>query len=115
MKTKEAATLKETVKPPEKPIKPIEPDYAAIRATIREKEPKLNARFDTIKTKIQEEVNELNYKIWIEPLVAVKFEKPVLTLYHQPFSAAWVMEHYKTLIESFTDCEINVISEAKNV
>lgn len=104
------AAVKETVKPPDKPVK-VEIDYDAIRKAIKASKPYLNARFDETKAKLQDEVNEMSFKVWIEPLVAVKFEKPVLFLFHEPFHASWVMEHYKSLIEQFTDCEINVVSE----
>lgn len=102
----------EVVPEPVKPDKPIEPDYNAIRAAIREKDVKLNERFDKVKEALKAEMIPLNYETWIEPLVAVKFEKPVLTLYSEPFSASWVMEHFKGRIEEKTDCEINVVAEA---
>ena len=76
-------------------------DYKAIREKLRSEEPKLNDRFrEVVIEPLKEELNEVSWQVWIEPLVVLGFENDTCVLFHSDaYCNSWVNEHYKNLIE----------------
>lgn len=76
-------------------------DYKAIQEKLRNEEPKLNNRFRKVVIEpLKEELNEVSWQVWIEPLVVLGFENDTCVLFHSDaYCNSWVNEHYKSFIE----------------
>jgi len=89
-----------------------EPATPAIPKTIPKTDEKLHARFAAkVIAPMYDEINEQSWKICIEPLRAIAFDKVTnqITLYADSNIMSWVKDHYLQKIVALAGCNVRLI------
>ena len=79
---------------------------AQFRAELELKNKVLTARFHRKIAVLEEELNEMSWKVWIKPLLFVCMEGKTVVLFHE--YPEWVNEHYREKIETVIGAPVRI-------
>lgn len=78
-----------------------------VRERIEQEQAVMNSRMRVKLAELEDEISDAAYRTFIDPLLYVKYEAGVCTLYHE--NAAWVNDHYRVQIERTLGVRVKVV------